>query len=660
MEDPMSVDVEIKPRVGILFNSEEEAYYFYNRYGGRTGFSVRREWAHRSLKDKKTITSRVFVCNKQGSRKKDKRESNIVKHRAETRTGCPARMVIAIMDDGKYYCRDFVEEHNHLLHLPSTSHMMRSQRSVSKLHTFEIDLIDDSGIKPKDMFEDMSRQVGDGRNLGYTQQDQKNCLQTKRQRDLSFGEAGNLLLYFENQSRVNPSFTYSLQLDNNEQITNIFWADPKMRIDYAQFGDVLSFDTTFCTNKEYRPFGIFVGFNHHREIIIFGAALLYDTTAESFKWLFEAFLEANGQKKPITIFTDQDDAMGKAIVEVLPETWHGLCTWHLMQNGIKHLGNMMKDGSSFLADLKKCIFHYDDELEFENAWGKLRSDHPVENSSWLDSIYGVKDKWAKCYIKKTLTIGMRRTQLSESINGDLKDYLRSSLNVVQFFKHFERVVADKRAKELKAEFDARDKMPRNLFSKSPIMKQAGEVYTPLIFEKFQKQYEWVSACYIKYKNESDEVREYVVSIVDKEGEFRVLCNPYEQMIHCNCRKFETFGILCRHALKILEYLDIKHIPEAYILRRWTRAARSIVVQDSKEKEVVEDVHMDCSQRYRRLCPKLIKIASLASNSCEGYAYVDKATDEICKHLEKISFNGPHEAVSSGQPKFQFSITGSLQ
>ncbi|XP_042510929.1 protein FAR1-RELATED SEQUENCE 5-like isoform X2 [Macadamia integrifolia] len=569
MEDPMNVDVEIMPRVGMLFTSEQEAYDFYNTYGRRMGFIVRREWAHRSMKDKKTITSRIFVCNKQGSRKKDKRDIYTVKPRAETRTECPARMGIAIMDDGKYYCRDFVEEHNHLFHLPSTSHMLRPQRS---------------------------RHAGGKQDLEYTRLDQKNYLPVKRQQKLSFGEAGSLLLYFENQSRVNPSFIYSLQLDKDEHITNIFWADPKMRIDYAQFGDVVTFVTTFCTNKEYRPFGIFTGFNHHKGVIIFGAVLLYDETVDSFKWLFEAFLKANGQKKPITIFTDQDAAMEKAIAEVLPDTCHRLCTWHLMQNGIKHLGNMMKDGSDFLADLKKCVFHYDDELQFENAWGKLRSDYPVEDSSWLDCIYGLKDKWAKCYMKKTLTIGMWNTKLSESINGDLKDFLRSSLDVVQFFKHFERVVANKRAKELEAEFDARNKLPRNLFSKSPIMKQAGEVYTPLIFEKFQKQYEWVSACYIKHKSESNVVHEYVVSIVDKEGEFKVFCNPSEQMIHCSCRKFETFGILCRHALKILDYLDIKHIPDAYILRRWTRVARSIFVQDSKGKEVAEDVHMDCSQR----------------------------------------------------------------
>ena len=41
-----------------------------------------------------------------------------------------------------------------------------------------------------------------------------------------------------------------------------------MLTDYAYFGDVVSFDTTFGTNKESRPFGVFVGFNHFRETVV--------------------------------------------------------------------------------------------------------------------------------------------------------------------------------------------------------------------------------------------------------------------------------------------------------------------------------------------------------------------------------------------------------
>jgi len=99
-----------------------------------------------------------------------------------------------------------------------------------------------------------------------------------------------------------------------------------MIVDYAHFGDVITFDTTFGTNKEYRPFGMFVGLNQFRKTVVFGAALMYDEIFESFKWLFNAFLSTHNQKQPQTIFTDQDIAMGKAVAEVFNSAWHGLCT----------------------------------------------------------------------------------------------------------------------------------------------------------------------------------------------------------------------------------------------------------------------------------------------------------------------------------------------
>ncbi|XP_042521310.1 protein FAR-RED IMPAIRED RESPONSE 1-like [Macadamia integrifolia] len=400
-----------------------------------------------------------------------------------------------------------------------------------KCNAAEIDLTDDSGIRPKSIFDYISKQAGGTENLGPTRQDQKNYLRTKRQCDLSYGEASSLLMYFEKQTRINASCTYTLQLDGEEKITNTFWVDPKMLIDYTHFGDVISFDTTFCTNKEYRPYSVFVGFNHHRGISIFGAALLYDETSESFKWLFEAFPEAHGQKKPLTVFTDQDSTIGNAISEVFPDTWH-------------------------------------------------------------------------------------------------------------VFKHFERVVNDKCYNELKAEFDARNKISRNIFPMSPVMRQALEVYTPIIFEQIQDEHLWISTCYIKYRDKSVTDRKYIVAIVDKEGDFNVTCNPSGPTIACSCRRFETFGILYCHALKILDDNNIKFIPATYVLRRWTRGTRNMIVDQTNESRIEEDVNLDCTQCYRLLCPILVMIASEALNSIEGYALVNTVAKDLLAQLQNIVVDAP--------------------
>lgn len=68
---------------------------------------------------------------------------------------------------------DFVSEHNHVFHLAATTFMMRSERKMSDVQAFAIDLAYASGIKPKEIHELMSREAGRRANLGYTGIDQK-------------------------------------------------------------------------------------------------------------------------------------------------------------------------------------------------------------------------------------------------------------------------------------------------------------------------------------------------------------------------------------------------------------------------------------------------------------------------------------------------------
>ena len=77
-----------------------------------------------------------------------------------------------------------------------------------------------------------------------------------------------------------------MQLDEDDMITNIFWADDRSISDYNLFGDVICFDTTYKTNEYDRPFAPFVVVNHHKQTVVFGNALLYDETSDSSKCIF--------------------------------------------------------------------------------------------------------------------------------------------------------------------------------------------------------------------------------------------------------------------------------------------------------------------------------------------------------------------------------------
>uniref|UniRef100_A0ACD5TMQ1 Uncharacterized protein n=1 Tax=Avena sativa TaxID=4498 RepID=A0ACD5TMQ1_AVESA len=540
---------------------------------------------------------------------------------------------------GNYEIHELHVEHNHVLQLPGTCHLMPSQRKITALQAFEIETTDDSGIVPKAAHELASRSVGGSTNLGYTRRDHKNYLRTKRQRELKYGEAGTMLKYFQDKKSENPAFQYDIQLDCDEKIANIFWADAKMIIDYAHFGDVVTFDTTFWTNKEYRPFGIFVGFNHFRETVIFGAALLYDETFESFKWLFNTFLSVHNNKQPRTIFTDQDTAMGKAIEAVFIGAWHGLCNFHIMQNAVKHLPPKKKDedGPNVLAEFSACMYKYEDKEAFEEAFVAIRI--KVDTQTWLDSIYKVKEKWARCFMRNAYTLGMRSTQLSESLNSDLKNHLKSDLDILRFFKHLERVVQVKRDNELKDEYESRKKLPR-VRIRTPAIIQASKVYTPCIFEDFQNEYERSISAYIKPSEEHNVYNVVIASIDPKityEEESKVLVDHQEQQVLCSCGQFERVGVLCRHALKALDVMNIKYLPSHYILKRWTREARSGTIQDSHRNIVLEDPRMEDRLRLKFFIHKFHDIASKSLISEECSKLVDDALESLSKQVEaKVS------------------------
>lgn len=160
------------PRVGMEFDSVEDASNFWLQYGEKMGFNVCKHYENKS-KDGQ-VTSRRFVCSKEGFRQPDKRDHLTTNSRAERRTGCKARIgIILIRSTGKYQVHDFVSEHNHVLHPPETSHLLSSQRKISEIQAIEIELADDSGIRPKAAHEFIGAHVGGYSNLGYTQRDHK-------------------------------------------------------------------------------------------------------------------------------------------------------------------------------------------------------------------------------------------------------------------------------------------------------------------------------------------------------------------------------------------------------------------------------------------------------------------------------------------------------
>lgn len=97
------------PVIGMKFETEEDAYTFYNSYAYNFGFSIRKSKAHFS--SKRRLINRLYVCSADGKRGVDKRDVNVKVHRAETRFDCLARMKISCTTTNKYCIVEFSAHH---------------------------------------------------------------------------------------------------------------------------------------------------------------------------------------------------------------------------------------------------------------------------------------------------------------------------------------------------------------------------------------------------------------------------------------------------------------------------------------------------------------------------------------------------------------------
>ncbi|KAG6505820.1 hypothetical protein ZIOFF_038186 [Zingiber officinale] len=139
------------PRIDMLFDSENDAYEFYNAYAENVGFIVRRStlWTSKNI-----ITRRTFVCSREGFREKKKGAKEAKCPRPETRIGCPACMTIRLTPSGKYRVTEFAPNHNHQIATVSTIHTLRAKKLRRKARVARADLTDDTVTTPEFETED--------------------------------------------------------------------------------------------------------------------------------------------------------------------------------------------------------------------------------------------------------------------------------------------------------------------------------------------------------------------------------------------------------------------------------------------------------------------------------------------------------------------------
>ncbi|XP_075674787.1 protein FAR1-RELATED SEQUENCE 5-like [Castanea sativa] len=594
-----NVEEEVILKLGIEFEIEHDVYDFYNSYARVVGFSIRRSKGHKGDKDgSRKWLDRVFCCSCEGIRGNDKRDDNVKCHRPETRCGCKAEMKISCRYNEKYCVVKFVSEHTHVLASPRKRIFLRSQRSINPAQAVEAELADSSGIAPRASVGLMARRVGGLDNLGFIPEDYNNYLRTKRTEEMKSGDTRGLLEYLQRMQSEDLNFSYAIQVDLDDLITNIFWVDGRMKLDYEYF----------------------------RDKAMFG-------------------------KKPQTILTDQDAAMAKALASQWPETHHRLCVWHMYQNAAKNLKEAFGRYSTFAADFSGCVYDHDYEDDFLDAWDNMLDKYDLKNNSWLQRQFELREKWALVYGRKTFCADMSTTQISESMNSPIKRYITYNYDLLRFLHHFQRLVDDRRFEELRADFKATQSKP-SLEYPVEILKHAASVYTPAVFKLFNRELWLTWNCELHKEGEVGSMVKYKVISPRKSHQHIVQFDSLASTVMCSCNKFEFVEILCAHALKVLSLQNCKRVPNQYILKRWTKDAKVGSAMKIFMHVGPRDQNADVGSRYKVLLKLYSNLAARAALTDETFCISLDAHESTLNKVEANLKNLSIEESTVGSTHFE--------
>ncbi|KAK6934047.1 Zinc finger, SWIM-type [Dillenia turbinata] len=295
-----------KPCAGMEFESEDSAKTFYDSYARRMGFSTHVGKYSRPKPDV-PIVSWDFACSREVFKRKNVES-------------CNAMLRIERKDQDIWVVTEFVEDHNHSMTTPSRVHHLRRRTHFAGATKNPNESLDVSG--------DIYVSIG-GNHASFE----------SAQGVMSASPVEAICPSRNVEPAKSPGFFYAVQLDDNNRLSNVFWADARSRAAYGYFGDAVIFDTMYRPNQFQVPFAPFTVVNHHGQTVLFGCSLILDESESSFSWIFRTWLSAMNDCRPVSLTTSQDRAIQVAVAQVFPGTCHCICKWHILREGQERLAH---------------------------------------------------------------------------------------------------------------------------------------------------------------------------------------------------------------------------------------------------------------------------------------------------------------------------------
>lgn len=568
---------DMEPFLGMEFPSHEAAQTFYYAYASRIGFDVRIRLSRRSTRDESFVMRR-FVCTKEGYTpfEENSDEGKRKRNRTPTREGCKAMFEVMKKDYDRWIVSKLVMEHTHDLAVaPSKVHYIQSQSEVVVLAKSGT-VNREKSAAPASLKPQQAEAFGDLSNLLPMDLDPRTDARDPRQTAYGLEDTQNLLEYFKRKQVENNAFFYTFQLDKNNCLTHAVWVDAKAKLSYFCFGDAVTLDTSYKENKNMIPFVMLTGVNHHLQSVVFGCGLLTDESEASFVWLLENWLIAMCERPPASIVTDHHDVVCTAVSKVFPNTHRRLSKWYILNRLKERLSNFYIARPTFEGDLIKCIDESETVEVFEARWKSLLDNYDLKETSWLHFLYNIREKWVPVYLNDIFTAEISVTQRPESLKKFFEKYFNTKTTLPVFASLLDHALAGWNDRENLEDLATQFTRPI-LKTPSNMLKQVSDIYTRTVFDIFQDEFVESLGYYVDKVEDGVICKYNVAKDEDVETTCTVMYNSSDKRTSCSCCKFETSGILCRHILRVFLTVDMRSIPEYYILKRWTKDAKTALV-----------------------------------------------------------------------------------
>lgn len=246
------VDENLKPVVGTVFSTLDEGIKMYENYASKSGFDVRLSTVKRDANS--VITLRYLVCNREGfpdSVKANSLEGSDKKVRVTNiiRTGCKAcvKFKVAGVCKSSYILHGFEEKHNHCLVDEDSRHLLKSSRKLDYSQRRWIMKMANANIGATQAHNILSQIKGGYEMVGGSKVEYKN-FQRDRNCYVGNSDANLFVRKMDDRKKYVPNFSFEYKCDKG-LLNYAFWADETAKCNFELFGDIVSFDATFRTNK---------------------------------------------------------------------------------------------------------------------------------------------------------------------------------------------------------------------------------------------------------------------------------------------------------------------------------------------------------------------------------------------------------------------------